>query len=71
MPAAAAPSARDYGHEELSVAAPSGVRLGQRLGFAGGRWWPDPPELAPTEQRSLAHAETKLGVLYDQLKSHL
>ncbi|MGH4014068.1 MAG: lactate/malate family dehydrogenase [Pseudonocardiaceae bacterium] len=55
------------GHEELSVAAPSGVRLGQRLCFAGGHWWHDPPELARTEQRSLTQAETKLAALYEQL----
>lgn len=58
------------GHEELSVAAPS-VHLGQRLCFAGGRWWLDPPELAPSEQRNLAQAETKLAALYEQLDAHL
>lgn len=59
------------GHEELSVAAPSGVHLGQRLRFAGGLWWPDPPELAPTEQQSLDEAEVKLAALYEQLGTHL
>ncbi|MGH3937912.1 MAG: lactate/malate family dehydrogenase [Pseudonocardiaceae bacterium] len=59
------------GHEELSVATPSGVRMGQRLGFAGGHWWHDPPELALAEQQSLAHSEAKLAFLYDQLKTHL
>lgn len=59
------------GHEELSVAAPSGVRLGQRLRFADGRWWLDPPELAPSEQRSLAQAEAKLAALYEQFDTHL
>ncbi len=59
------------GHEELSVVAPTGVHLGQRLCFAGGRWWLDPPELAPSEQRNLAHAETKLAALYEQLDAHL
>lgn len=59
------------GHEELSVAAPSGVWLGQRLDFARGHWWPDPPELAPTEQQSIVNAEAELAALYDQLKNHL
>lgn len=59
------------GHEELSVAVPSGVHLGQRLRFSSGHWWPEPPELAATEQRSLTHAETKLAALYNQLKTHL
>ncbi|HEU0088871.1 MAG TPA: hypothetical protein VFQ77_14695 [Pseudonocardiaceae bacterium] len=59
------------GYEELSVAVPSGVHLGQRLCFAGGHWWHDPPELAATEQQSLAQAETKLAALYEKLDTHL
>lgn len=62
---------RADGHEELSVAAPSGVCLGQRLCFTGGHWRHDPPELAPTERQSLGAAEAKLAALYDQLKTQL
>ncbi len=55
------------GHEELSVATSGGVWLGQRLRFAGGLHWPDPPELSIAEAHELRCTESRLAALYDHL----